>query len=96
MSGQVLAQWGQDLWHGMSLELSAIAVMLDLADASTMPAGMAANATLMASRPRTTKQRWSSFFTTSACHTRRVATRLLRTFRPETLDVEDNMNHYND
>jgi hypothetical protein len=93
MSGQVFAQSGQGWWHGMSSELSAIVVIWDLADANTMPAGIAASATLMASRPRATKQRWSKFFTTLACHTRRLATRLLGTFHA---DVEANMNHYND
>lgn len=96
MSGHAFVQWGQDLWQGMASELSTIVIMLDLADASTMPAGMAANATLIASRPRATKQRWSNFFTTLACHTRRMATRLLHASRTETIDVEDSMNHYND
>jgi hypothetical protein len=64
MSGQVFAQWGHDFWQGTWPELSAAAIMLDLADANAMPAGMATNAMPMASRPRATKQRWSNFLTT--------------------------------
>ena len=66
MSGQVFAQWGQGWWQGMSPELPDIAIILDLADASAMPAGMAASAMAMAMRPSATKQRCSVLFTVSA------------------------------
>jgi hypothetical protein len=64
MSGQTLAQWGQDLWQGLSSDWSAMTVMLALATASAIPAGMATSAMTMARRPSATKQRCSALFTT--------------------------------
>ena len=63
MSGQALAQWGQGFWQGLSSDWSAMTVMLDLAVASMMPAGMATSAMAMARRPNATMQRWSVLFT---------------------------------